>query len=302
MRVLILGGDGFCGWPTSLHLSQRGHDVTIVDNFARRNADIELEASSLTPIETLGTRLTTWRELTGREIGFHRLDVAEDYRELLDVLSDLRPDAVVHFAEQRAAPYSMKSSLAQALHGQQQPERHEQPLGRDRGVGARLARRPPRDDGRLRLRRRGREDPGGLSPREDRDRRRGPRRAGDPFPAQPGQHLPHDEDAGSAPLRLLQQERRGSSYRPAPGHRLGNADGGDAPRRAADQPLRLRRRLRDRPQPLRHAGGDRLPAHRARHGRADACVHPSPGQRPLHPARRREPAAGAASGCGSSTR
>ena len=110
MRVLILGGDGFCGWPTSLHLSERGHDVTIVDNFARRNADIELEASSLTPIETLGTRLATWRELTGREIAFHRLNVAEDYRELLDVLSDLRPDAVVHFAEQRAAPYSMKSS------------------------------------------------------------------------------------------------------------------------------------------------------------------------------------------------
>src|SRR4051812_44839858 len=58
----------------------------------------------------LGTRLTTWRELTGREIGFHRLNVAEDYRDLLDVLSDFRPDAVVHFAEQRAAPYSMKSS------------------------------------------------------------------------------------------------------------------------------------------------------------------------------------------------
>jgi UDP-sulfoquinovose synthase len=110
VRVLILGGDGFCGWPTSLHLSERGHDVTIVDNFARRNADIELEASSLTPIETLGTRLATWRELTGREIAFHRLNVAEDYRELLDVLTDLRPDAVVHFAEQRAAPYSMKSS------------------------------------------------------------------------------------------------------------------------------------------------------------------------------------------------
>jgi UDP-sulfoquinovose synthase len=110
VRVLILGGDGFCGWPTSLHLSQRGHDVTIIDNFARRNADIELEASSLTPIETLGTRLATWRELTGREIEFHRLNVADDYRELLDVLVDLRPDAVVHFAEQRAAPYSMKSS------------------------------------------------------------------------------------------------------------------------------------------------------------------------------------------------
>jgi UDP-sulfoquinovose synthase len=110
VRVLILGGDGFCGWPTALHLSQRGHDVSIVDNFARRNADIELEASSLTPIETLGTRLAAWRELTGREIPFHRLNVAADYRELLDLLLALRPDAVVHFAEQRAAPYSMKSS------------------------------------------------------------------------------------------------------------------------------------------------------------------------------------------------
>lgn len=110
MRVLILGGDGFCGWPTSLHLSQRGHDVVIVDNFARRNADIELEASSLTPIAPLGTRLEAWRDLTGREIGFHRLNVAEDYRELLDLLTEIQPETVVHFAEQRAAPYSMKSS------------------------------------------------------------------------------------------------------------------------------------------------------------------------------------------------
>jgi UDP-sulfoquinovose synthase len=110
VRILILGGDGFCGWPTSLHLSQRGHDVVIVDNFARRKADIELEAASLTPIAPLGTRLDAWRELTGREIGFRRLNVAEDYGELLAVLRELRPDAVVHFAEQRAAPYSMKSS------------------------------------------------------------------------------------------------------------------------------------------------------------------------------------------------
>jgi UDP-sulfoquinovose synthase len=110
VRILVLGGDGFCGWPTSLHLSQRGHDVTIVDNFARRNADIELEASSLTPIRPLGTRLAAWEELTGREIGFRRLNIAEDYRELLDLLAELQPDAVVHFAEQRAAPYSMKSS------------------------------------------------------------------------------------------------------------------------------------------------------------------------------------------------
>ena len=109
MRVLVLGGDGFCGWPTSLHLSARGHDVVIVDNFARRDADIELETESLTPITTLDTRRATWRELTGQELGFCRLDVAQEYDELRELLAQLRPEAVVHFAEQRAAPYSMKS-------------------------------------------------------------------------------------------------------------------------------------------------------------------------------------------------
>jgi UDP-sulfoquinovose synthase len=110
MLILVLGGDGFCGWPTSLHLSNCGHDVVIVDNFARRNADVELEASSLTPIAPLGTRLRAWQELTGREIPFHRFNVAEDYDDLLALLTELEPDAIVHFAEQRAAPYSMKSS------------------------------------------------------------------------------------------------------------------------------------------------------------------------------------------------
>jgi UDP-sulfoquinovose synthase len=110
LRILILGGDGFCGWPTSLHLSACGHEVAIVDNLARRNADNELEAESLTPIKPIGTRLAAWRELTGREIPFHRINVAVNYREMLDLLRDWEPDAVVHFAEQRAAPYSMKSS------------------------------------------------------------------------------------------------------------------------------------------------------------------------------------------------
>ena len=110
MRVLILGGDGFCGWPTSLELSERGHDVIIVDNFARRNADVELEVASLTPIAPLGKRLAAWRELTGREIGFRRLNVAEDFEELVELLVTFRPDGIVHFAEQRAAPYSMKSA------------------------------------------------------------------------------------------------------------------------------------------------------------------------------------------------
>jgi UDP-sulfoquinovose synthase len=107
---LILGGDGFCGWPTTLHLSACGHDVAIVDNLARRNADIELEAESLTPIQPPGTRVAAWCELTGREIGFHRLNVATDYEQLRELLRAWRPDAIVHFAEQRAAPYSMKSA------------------------------------------------------------------------------------------------------------------------------------------------------------------------------------------------
>lgn len=110
MKVLILGGDGFCGWPTALHLSNVGHDVVIVDNLSRRNIDNELEAGSLTPISPMGTRLAAWRELSGKDVQFHRLDVAAEYDRLLALLRDERPDAVVHFAEQRAAPYSMKSS------------------------------------------------------------------------------------------------------------------------------------------------------------------------------------------------
>ncbi|MDZ7800219.1 MAG: NAD-dependent epimerase/dehydratase family protein [Trueperaceae bacterium] len=110
MKIFILGGDGFCGWPTSLHLSNLGHDVTIIDNLSRRNIDNELEATSLTPIQYMGTRLQAWREVSGREIRFERLDVAKNYHRLLTLIQDEKPDAIVHFAEQRAAPYSMKSS------------------------------------------------------------------------------------------------------------------------------------------------------------------------------------------------
>lgn len=110
MKILVLGGDGFCGWPTALHLSNLGFDITIVDNLSRRNIDNELEVSSLTPIRPIGERLRVWKELTGRTIEFHRFDVAENYHRLLTLLCEQKPDAVVHFAEQRAAPYSMKSS------------------------------------------------------------------------------------------------------------------------------------------------------------------------------------------------
>ena len=110
MKVIILGGDGFCGWPTSLHLSNLDFEVIIVDNLSRRNIDNELEVSSLTPIAPIGQRLSTWKNLTGKEIKFHNIDIAEEYDRLLNLISTEKPDAIVHFAEQRAAPYSMKSS------------------------------------------------------------------------------------------------------------------------------------------------------------------------------------------------
>ena len=109
-RVLILGGDGFCGWPTALHLSDIGHDVAIVDNLSRRNIDNELEVGSLTPISPMGKRLAAWQHLTGTEIPFYRIDIAAQYERLLELFRTWRPDVVVHFAEQRSAPYSMKSS------------------------------------------------------------------------------------------------------------------------------------------------------------------------------------------------
>lgn len=109
MKVLVVGGDGFCGWPTALHLSNIGHDVLIVDNLSRRKIDIELEVSSLTPIRPISERLAAWKEVSGKTVGFENVDVAQEYDLLLAVIRSFEPDTIIHFAEQRAAPYSMKS-------------------------------------------------------------------------------------------------------------------------------------------------------------------------------------------------
>lgn len=111
MKILVIGGDGFCGWPTALHLSNLGHDVVIVDDLSRRKIDIELEVESLTPIRPVSVRLKAWKEATGRDIRFENINVAKNYARLLHLIENERPDAIVHFAEQRAAPYSMKSSF-----------------------------------------------------------------------------------------------------------------------------------------------------------------------------------------------
>ncbi|HEX8471315.1 MAG TPA: NAD-dependent epimerase/dehydratase family protein [Brevundimonas sp.] len=110
MKVIIFGGDGFCGWPTALHLSARGWDVVIVDNLSRRNIDNELEVQSLTPIRTMGERISAWKELTGQTIGFVNMTIGKEFDRLVALIRDEKPDSVVHFAEQRAAPYSMKSA------------------------------------------------------------------------------------------------------------------------------------------------------------------------------------------------
>ncbi|TFJ81639.1 hypothetical protein NSK_006890 [Nannochloropsis salina CCMP1776] len=109
-KIVVLGGDGFCGWPTSLYLSEKGHDVIIVDNLSRRNIDNELGCSSLTPIESPETRVKAWEKVSGRTMRFVNLDVARDYQELVQLFVAEKPDAVVHFAEQRAAPYSQKGA------------------------------------------------------------------------------------------------------------------------------------------------------------------------------------------------
>src|SRR5215475_6340907 len=106
MKIGVLGGDGYCGWPTALYLSAKGHSVSIVDNFLRRQWDHELGVQTLTPIRTLSERLASWYELTGKQIELLVGDVT-DYEFVSSFFRSFEPEAVIHFAEQRAAPYSM---------------------------------------------------------------------------------------------------------------------------------------------------------------------------------------------------
>jgi UDP-sulfoquinovose synthase len=106
MNIAVLGGDGYCGWATALYLSSKGHSVAIVDNFVRRQWDHELGVDTLTPIRPLAERVRVWEELTGRTIELFSGDVT-DYDFVASTIQAFRPEAVIHFAEQRSAPYSM---------------------------------------------------------------------------------------------------------------------------------------------------------------------------------------------------
>ena len=106
LRIIVAGGDGFCGWPTALHLSKQGHEVTIIDSLVRRDIDDELGSNSVTPILPLEQRVAAWKEISGSSIDVRIGDLG-DYDFLRAVVTEVQPEAFVHFAEQRSAPYSM---------------------------------------------------------------------------------------------------------------------------------------------------------------------------------------------------
>lgn len=105
-RVMVIGGDGYCGWATALHLSKKGYEVAIVDSLVRRLFDHQLGLDSLTPITSIHNRLRCWKSLTGKTIELHIGDIC-DFEFLSETFKSFEPDAVVHFGEQRSAPYSM---------------------------------------------------------------------------------------------------------------------------------------------------------------------------------------------------
>ncbi|HZA40561.1 MAG TPA: NAD-dependent epimerase/dehydratase family protein [Actinomycetota bacterium] len=106
MKILVLGGDGYLGWPTAMHLSAAGHDVAVVDNFLRRGMSVEVGAGSLTPLQSLQQRIRAWREVTGKEIRPFVGDLTDPYF-VDEVFNSVRPDGIVHYGEQPSAPYSM---------------------------------------------------------------------------------------------------------------------------------------------------------------------------------------------------
>lgn len=107
--IIVFGGDGFCGWPTSLKLSKEGYHVIIVDNLVRRKIDVEIECESLTPIKSIGIRIDAWKALSGKNIRFEYIDASKHYHRIYSLFKEVKPMAVIHFAEQKSAPFSMKS-------------------------------------------------------------------------------------------------------------------------------------------------------------------------------------------------
>jgi UDP-sulfoquinovose synthase len=116
MRILVLGGDGYLGWPTAMYFSARGHDVTVVDNFAKRQWELEEGVEPLLPVPTLHRRVARWTEVTGRRIDLRVRDIC-NHRAVYTLLEEVQPQAIIHYAEQPSAPYSMQTRRT-AVHTQ----------------------------------------------------------------------------------------------------------------------------------------------------------------------------------------
>ena len=242
MKIAVLGGDGYCGWPTALYLSARGHSIAIVDSFVRRQQDHELGAESLTPIRPLTDRLRRWRELKGQEIELFVGDVT-DYDFLSQAIRTFRPDAVVHFAQQRSAPYSMIDrkhavftqvnnvvgtlNLLFALR-EYQPNCHLVKLGTMGEYGT-----PNIDieEGYITIEHNGRKDVL-------------------PVPEAAGLVLSPLEGARQPQHHVRVQDLGAACDRSQSGRRLRDHDRRGRPRRGARQSLRLRRGVRNRAEPL----------------------------------------------------
>ncbi|NET42263.1 NAD-dependent epimerase/dehydratase family protein [Okeania sp. SIO2B3] len=106
MKVLVIGGDGYCGWATALYLSNQGYEVGILDSMVRRHWDMQLKVETLTPIAPIQQRIQRWKELTGKKIDLYVGDIT-DYNFLSNTLRQFEPESIVHFGEQRSAPFSM---------------------------------------------------------------------------------------------------------------------------------------------------------------------------------------------------
>ena len=281
MRILILGGDGYLGWPTAMRFSERGHDVSIVDNFSRRRWHTELSTDSLTPIASLTDRIEAWSEVSGNTIHPY-VGSIEDFTFLDAVIAETLPEAIVHYGEQPSAPYSMKSretavetqytnvignlNLLFAIRDRV-PDCHLVKLGTMGEYGT-----PNIDieEGYIEIEHNGPQGHAAV-------------------PEAPGLALPPLQGPRLAqhPLRL--PDLGPARDRPQPGRRLRDRDRRDRARRPPRHPLRLRRVLRHGPQPLLRAGGDRPPAHGLRRGRPDARLPQHPRHAAVRRARGRQP-------------
>ena len=272
MNILVLGGDGYLGWPTALLPVPTGpRRVGIVDNFARGGYDFEMGVDTLVPIASLQRRV---RLLAG-DLGQHHRPVRRrpDRRRVRqrDPGRQFEPDAVVHFAEQRSAPYSMIDRAARRLHAGQQRGRHPQPALRHRRAAIRTS--TWSSWGRWVSTAR----PTSTSKRAS---SRSPTRAAPtccPTRSSPGSfyHLSKVHDSAQHHVRLPDLGHPG--HRPQPGHRLRPRDRGDRPAPRPGHPVRLRRRVRNGAQPVLRPGRHRPPADRLRIRRPDPghAQHPA---------------------------